>query len=739
MFACNSRPLRRVVVALALVAVAATPHAQTSPATSTGVISGRVVADATDQPVRRAHVIAVGTNTRVISITSTDADGQFEFPVLPEDRFRIGVSRPPYVSVVFDAPTTPATVRLVQGAVISGQILSARIRPQGGVVVTVHTSAGVEAGRATTDARGLYRVHGLAAGTYNVSATGIADPVRVAVEAADDRSQAHFTLPPVVEDAATEKSAGIGTITGRAISSVDGRPLAEARVELTGVSSATVLTSNSGIFEFRRLPVGQYTVRLDGGGVYGVPVDVTATPVTNVVLRGVTRGSVTGVVRDDRGDPLVNAPINVYERSQITDTPFLLKGVVTQTDERGAYWIGGLMPGDYLVCACDGRLPRLDPTMLRALLGSAPPPEQLLPFMTGAAAFTPATFYPGRARAIDAVLVSLTDADHRHGIDITVPVATTYTVSGRLDAQDDVPVEGTSVRLVKTGDVPEAITLTEMAPRSPIRADGRFSIPGVPPGSYAIVAFPPRRIGPTGVTEITVDDRDVSGVTVPVSSGGSVRGRLAFAHGATPPSSAELAKARIEVSASDSRNLPLVRMADPSGILDVQTYAKADGSFALMGLPPGQYRISIGGLPLPWHTIETLTTLQGVASGHSVTVEPGGNTDVVITMSPLPPATLEGSVQLNKDEGPQPIFVVIFAADWRTNPLFFKNGVGRYLRNVGADGSFRVPVVPAGDYYLAVDTQSPIRITEARLAELERSATRVTLRAGETTRVTLKR
>lgn len=510
---------------------------------------------------------------------------------------------------------------------------------------------------------------------------------------------------------------------------------------LTGGSVATAETGGTGAFEFTLLPAATYTLRLEEGAVApqgSVVVEVADTPVTNVVLRGLGLGSIEGILRDDRGEPVVGAPVSAYFRSQVTETPFLLPQTGAQTDDRGAYRIDELPPGDCLVCMCAGRIPRLDPAMLRQLIRQAPQPAQLLSFMDGNAAFTPASFYPGRARAADALFVSLTQSDHRLGIDITVPTGRTHTVFGRLVTRAPDGLEGTTVRLVVAGDLPEAIAFTEMAPRR-ITPDGRFSIPGVPPGVYAIVAYPPKKTGATGMTLVTVEDRDVSDVTVLLSPGGRVRGRVAFAPGATPPSTTQLERGRISLTSTDDHNLMLVRMSDPTGTLDLQATVKADGSFELDDVPPGRYRLRTGGFPLPWFSIESVTTSHGVALDHVLTIDSGVQTDVALTMSSAPPATLEGAVTLGKDESPRHVRIVLFAADWRARPQFFTLLSGFSTQNVGEGGTFRFPTVSAGEYFLVATTQADFQFTEARLRQWERTATRVTLRAGETTTTTLKR
>lgn len=60
-------------------------------------------------------------------------------------------------------------------------------------------------------------------------------------------------------------------------------------------------------------------------------------------------GSISGVVLDDRGEPIVNAYVRVLSRIPIGGEPQLAAGSFARTDDRGAYRIAGLPRGTYYV------------------------------------------------------------------------------------------------------------------------------------------------------------------------------------------------------------------------------------------------------------------------------------------------------------------------------------------------------------------------------------------------------
>lgn len=172
----------------------AMPTADVAPApTGKGTITGEVVADATGTKLRLAHVVLIGATTGVLKVTATDAAGKFTFANLPADRYTVGASKLPYLGAVAGArrpvrPGTPfvlaegatladITIRLPMGAAVSGTVYDEQGKPASAVMINVTQRKMqngerifVSGGSATTDDRGMYRVHGLPPGEYLIAA-----------------------------------------------------------------------------------------------------------------------------------------------------------------------------------------------------------------------------------------------------------------------------------------------------------------------------------------------------------------------------------------------------------------------------------------------------------------------------------------------------------------------------------------------------------------------------------------
>jgi hypothetical protein len=181
-----------VLAAVLLATLAQVPQRDAVSANSpTGFISGRVTDADTAAPLRNARIGLVPEQGEEPDPVLTDAEGRFKISGLPPGRYTLVASKPGYVSLRYgargaldrpspiDVPqdTAPIDVRLPRGAALSGRLVDDLGEPIPDVRVTagvvVRTSAGMRltaVRSADTDDLGEYRIAGLPAGTYVVSA-----------------------------------------------------------------------------------------------------------------------------------------------------------------------------------------------------------------------------------------------------------------------------------------------------------------------------------------------------------------------------------------------------------------------------------------------------------------------------------------------------------------------------------------------------------------------------------------
>lgn len=193
----------------------ATPPAQTAPAAGTAVLSGSLVIDEADShPVRRAVIHLAGREGSSTRLAATDDDGRFVLTHVPAGSYSLWASKPGYVTTYYGSrhpgrgPGVPIAIgagerlsislRMLHGATITGTIADARGRPVSNLpvqavemdarqaAVAPTTSAVV----ASTDDRGIYRIYGLAPGTYLVAAVPNVNGLAAAgVSVTDDEVQ----------------------------------------------------------------------------------------------------------------------------------------------------------------------------------------------------------------------------------------------------------------------------------------------------------------------------------------------------------------------------------------------------------------------------------------------------------------------------------------------------------------------------------------------------------------------
>ena len=147
-----------------------------------------------------------------------------------------------------------------------------------------------------------------------------------------------------------------------------------------GTGQQRVMTGADGRFVFHSLPPGNfqlsatltgYTSSLgvslspslagSGGGVSATPASTTL-PVkegefaTGVTLRLWKFGVISGTVLDDAGEPAIGLVVQVARRMMAAGRVRYVPAWSARTDDRGAYRISSIVPGDYLVVSTQAQV-----------------------------------------------------------------------------------------------------------------------------------------------------------------------------------------------------------------------------------------------------------------------------------------------------------------------------------------------------------------------------------------------
>ena len=293
--------------------------------TGTARLRGRVVAADAGTPLRRAQVRAVASAIRTTRLTSTDAEGRYEFSNLPAGRYTIRVNKAGYVGLEFGQhrpfesgrPLDVSDGQIVEQidfALPRGSVITGRLTDDGGDPIV---GAWVQAMRYqygpggrrrlvqvdsqswnsnTTNDLGEFRLFGLMPGTYVVSAqsesTGVVGLAQAgsqtggitSVDVREGFLQTYFpgtgnvaeALPVVVnlsEEAQVSFSLATGrksNISGNARRSdggvAAGSTLNLSRLDTNGEAIGGWGNSNiaaDGSFSLANVPPGQYVLEVE--------------------------------------------------------------------------------------------------------------------------------------------------------------------------------------------------------------------------------------------------------------------------------------------------------------------------------------------------------------------------------------------------------------------------------------------------------------------------------------------
>jgi hypothetical protein len=325
-------------------------------------------------------------------------------------------------------------------------------------------------------------------------------------------------------------------------------------------------------------------------------------------------------------------------------------------------------------------------------------------------------YYPNTVNVASAGVVSVTAGQERRGIDLRMQFIPTARVEGTVTAADGTPARGIQVTLI-----PEAEAANLEAERfmmlmevglaagnmSPTGADGSFSLLGVEPGGYTVLARPApagRAGGPAtpgwAMTDIRVDGRDITGLALRLAPGQSLSGRVVFDGKTTAPP-------QITVS---------LRPAAPRGlgVTMPRPIEAPDRVFAVDGVIPSPYRITA--------TASGWMLKSAVIGGRDVAdttfeVRPGENvTDTVLTFTDTP-AEVSGVLYDAAGRANGEMSIVLFS----TNPAHWFSG-SRQVRpsaRPATDGRFTFTGLVAGEYYLAALTDvTPADLNNPQFLEL---------------------
>ncbi len=373
-----------------------------------------------------------------------------------------------------------------------------------------------------------------------------------------------------------------GSISGRV--TVDGKPKAGLVVELLTTDTngprrpiAKATTSKTGKYVLTNVGAGTFDVSPSAptlvvpnqgqSGQSGKSVMIeTGERVKGIDFDLVSRGSISGQVRDVSGEPVKGQRVELILRGEDNySRPFYSSesGDFT-TNDKGVYRISDVPPGRYIVKV--GTAYGLT-TYGRSEKSRVNYPE---------------TFHPNTDEASKATIVEVTSGRETADIDITVgrPLKIYEIVGQLIVVETGAPVPNVGLEVITTSANGKGSSHLGGAFRS--NANGEFRIPNAMPGHY-VVAPESDRVSNTYGDPISFDikDEDVTGLKIPMHSASTLTGIVTI-EGNVDPSVADMLPKLMIIANTSSDNLMNST---------VTSTINADGGFRITGIRPGKVRL----------------------------------------------------------------------------------------------------------------------------------------------------
>ena len=508
-----------------------------------------------------------------------------------------------------------------------------------------------------------------------------------------------------------------------------GRLIARAAVRLVGDRGfQTRLTDGRGRFSYENVAPGAYVLTVSKPGYYDgafgkrrptgspLPFEIAATESMNDMRVELFRGSViTGFVVDEDSEPIAGARVIALRRDFVEGEWRYRSAGSDVSDDRGAYRVFGLEPGEYIVSTPTAQATSPEGDVITATLVD----------LGDRATAYPSLFYPASRYFQLALPLLLTSGEVKYAVDFKWAPVPARSVSGRLTGSE-AATDGQVVRLVPAdspgGGLGTEVAITISSP------DGAFTFARVPAGEYRLEAGAPFGGGTEstafawGLADVRVTDEDITKIEVPMQTGRSVSGFVSLATTTARPSSVSLARVPIQLVPAAAGLSPAARIA-----------VKADGTFTRGNLVPGFYYVRVGATP-PGTYLQSIFGGGRNALDTPIDLTDRDLDDIEVTLTERG-TELIGSVRDTTLRAASGAAVIVMSAhdhQWTPNRT-------RYLRATTA-GSFAVTGLPPGDYLIvAIDDAHAEGWQDARvLAQLRTLATRFTLRDAESRTLQLR-
>jgi hypothetical protein len=479
-----------------------------------------------------------------------------------------------------------------------------------------------------------------------------------------------------------------------------GFPLSTANLQsqltsLSGKTPPTTTTDRDGVFTFKDIAAGSYTVRVQKEGFFGKPEGGVYQPTAAINVRVLPKETANanlsmapgailgGRIYDANGQVMSNANVQIFTVAYAFGHAVLAPLVAKVTDDRGEYRLFWVPPGDYYL----------------AVTPRPPAPTPGVPAST----LTVKTFYPGVTDIGQARLVSIRGGEDMGGMNIGIQAARAFKVSGQISSLLPPPappqlgapgVNGAVLMLLNRDHAAPDDGGTRAAGTVPLLpTTGQFELANVLPGSYELFA---RVSDPSvasagappfawGRARFEVRENDVSNISITVPPSLEVRGTVASAGAAKIPPNTRVTL----LPADAARKHPAYQLVfTRSGLV------APDGGFSVPAVLEGHYRVAgVAGLGPDLYLADVRQGAMSVFDlGFNISARSNDPIQLVVGSGA---GTVEGVVRESPLKGfPGANVVLVPEASRRENLALY------FPTTSDASGRFVIRGVPPGDYKL---------------------------------------
>jgi hypothetical protein len=509
------------------------------------------------------------------------------------------------------------------------------------------------------------------------------------------------------------------TVEGYVRNSVTGEALSKANILLNGsgrpqAQNSAAVSDASGKFVMRGVEPGQFrlTARRNGyvssdqSGRRAVTPSSTLTLTTgqtikNVEIKLIPHAVVTGRITDPDGEPIAYSQVQLLryrynQQGQRELVPF--NG--GQSNDLGEYRLFGVPPGKYFVAATTQ--------------------NRFMAFGVDTASDSDegpvATYYPGAADPAQAQAIEVSMGGSLQGVDVRLLKARTFRVTGQVTGIPAGRNQG-MVMLEPKDPGGNMFLMMRGGMGSQWRQDGKFTIRGVAPGSYTIIADSFDGEGRMrGTADLEVGDRNVENAQVAMQPSLEIQGSVRLEGQGTLDTSNMFVTLQPRQRGS--------RFTGGGG-----GRAGVDGKVVLRQIFPGHADVFIGGLP-DNHYVKSVRAgeVEGVTEG--IHILPGMQVDVIVSPNG---GKISGGVVNEKGDAVSSATVILLAP--KAPPMSrFKTAA------LDQQGQFTLSGIAPGDYYLAAveDTETGAYWEPEFLTKNEKLIEKISIRESATESKTLK-